>query len=516
MTFLTTEEVHDVDRMFKKYMGASTNNMYAHLGEVAYVYSLLRMGIAYHHAGMLRELRELIEIMMKEKLVKLLFATETLGIGVNVPAKTVVFTQLEKYDGKFRPLITSEYRQIAGRAGRRGLDTFGTVMIVPLHQFPDESTFRGIVDGRNPDIRSNFKLDYPTILLIAQNPTLSFDSFFSKSLKKFELEQINEPLRKTKISLTDHLQQLTPSLSAIAATIPQSTLDKILKYIQYEEKTKNMRAACNVTTVTFAKNKDMDAIKRMIANTKEYKEYYTLSTQIRETEATLASVESDIDANETLFYTQFAKLRDAMISLNYLTESAIETFELTPQHITKRGVICSLVNDCNVVLLTHVVDSHCLANLTAVEIVGLIALFADPIKRDDEMSITPNFPKYPVLQERIVDLASVAEQLETLEHTMISPADAGDYTLNYDFVGGAIMWAENHTIKDVMEFFDGYAMSTELFRKNMIKISNIILAVIRIYKVISTDVEVLQVLEKANDLIMRDIVCTTSLYLRTQ
>ena len=99
---------------------------------------------------------------------------------------------------------------------------------------------------------------------------------------------------------------------------------------------------------------------------------------------------------------------------------------------------------------------------------------------------------------------------------MISPADAGDYTLNYDFVGGAIMWAENHTIKDVMEFFDGYAMSTELFRKNMIKISNIILAVIRIYYVISTDVEVLQVLEKANDLIMRDIVCTTSLYLRTQ
>ena len=85
--------------------------------------ALLQRGVAYHHSGMLPVLREFVELCFQQKLVKLVFATETLAVGVNMPARTVVFTQLDKPNdggkGGHRSLRPDEFWQMAGRAGRR-------------------------------------------------------------------------------------------------------------------------------------------------------------------------------------------------------------------------------------------------------------------------------------------------------------------------------------------------------------------------------------------------------------
>ena len=103
------------------------------LGELdAYkdINSLLQLGVAYHHGGMLPVLREYVELCFQQKLVKLVFATETLAVGVNMPARTVVFSQLDKpNDGDLpghRPLRPDEFWQMAGRAGRRGWMSLAT------------------------------------------------------------------------------------------------------------------------------------------------------------------------------------------------------------------------------------------------------------------------------------------------------------------------------------------------------------------------------------------------------
>eukprot|EP00928_Gymnodinium_smaydae_P032426 TRINITY_DN23487_c0_g1_i1.p1 TRINITY_DN23487_c0_g1~~TRINITY_DN23487_c0_g1_i1.p1 ORF type:complete len:619 (-),score=161.87 TRINITY_DN23487_c0_g1_i1:115-1971(-) len=107
------------------------------LGELeAYrdIIRLLERGIAYHHSGMLPILREYVELCFASYLVKLVFATETLAVGVNMPARTVVFTQLDKPDsenGGHRWLRVDEFWQMAGRAGRRGLDVTGHVVYAP-------------------------------------------------------------------------------------------------------------------------------------------------------------------------------------------------------------------------------------------------------------------------------------------------------------------------------------------------------------------------------------------------
>ena len=113
-------------------------DLYGQLEDYSRIYKLLQNGIAYHHSGLIPILKEIIEILYARGLIKKShFATETFAVGVNMPAKTVVFTEISKYsDTGIRYLRTDEYLQMAGRAGRRGLDKNGTVIIMPTIDFP--------------------------------------------------------------------------------------------------------------------------------------------------------------------------------------------------------------------------------------------------------------------------------------------------------------------------------------------------------------------------------------------
>ncbi|SBW22117.1 DEAD/DEAH box helicase [Candidatus Protofrankia californiensis] len=101
---------------------------------------LVRHGIGVHHAGMLPKYRRLVELLAQEGLLKIICGTDTLGVGINVPIRTVVFTALSKYDGtRTRHLGAREFHQIAGRAGRAGYDTVGTVVVqAPEHVVENE------------------------------------------------------------------------------------------------------------------------------------------------------------------------------------------------------------------------------------------------------------------------------------------------------------------------------------------------------------------------------------------
>ena len=93
---------------------------------------LLFKGVGVHHSGMLTLLKEIVEVLFTKGLIKVMFATETLAIGVNTPTRVTCFTDVLKYDsyssGK-RVLTVEEFKQMAGRAGRRGLDTVGEVTL---------------------------------------------------------------------------------------------------------------------------------------------------------------------------------------------------------------------------------------------------------------------------------------------------------------------------------------------------------------------------------------------------
>src|SRR5207237_2373738 len=112
---------------------------------------LVRHGIGVHHAGMLPRYRRLVETLAQAGLLKVICGTDTLGVGINVPIRTVLFTALSKYDGtKTRLLQAREFHQIAGRAGRAGFDTAGRVVVqAPENVVADEKGLdKGVADPK--------------------------------------------------------------------------------------------------------------------------------------------------------------------------------------------------------------------------------------------------------------------------------------------------------------------------------------------------------------------------------
>jgi superfamily II RNA helicase len=127
---------------------------------------LLKRGIAFHHSGLLPILKEIVEIVFSMGLVKVLFCTETFAVGINMPTRTVVFLDLKKPGdaGYFRPLRIDEYTQMAGRAGRRGLDEKGVVIYMPMRDPITPAEMSGILTGSREALNSRMNFHYEFIL----------------------------------------------------------------------------------------------------------------------------------------------------------------------------------------------------------------------------------------------------------------------------------------------------------------------------------------------------------------
>src|SRR4051794_33219058 len=120
----------------------------------------LERGVAAHHAGLLPAFKEVVEELFQRKLVKVVFATETLALGINMPARTVVLEKLEKFNGEGRvPITPGEYTQLTGRAGRRGIDVEGHSVIV-WQEGLDPQAVASLASRRSYPLNSSFRPTY--------------------------------------------------------------------------------------------------------------------------------------------------------------------------------------------------------------------------------------------------------------------------------------------------------------------------------------------------------------------
>lgn len=156
------------------------------LPQIKNILPLLRRGIGIHHSGLLPILKEIIEILFQEGLLKVLFATETFSIGLNMPAKTVVFTSVRKWDGKgFRWVSGGEYIQMSGRAGRRGLDDRG-IVIMMIDEKMEPQVAKGMVKGQADRLDSAFHLGYNMILNLMRVEGISPEFMLEYSFFQFQ------------------------------------------------------------------------------------------------------------------------------------------------------------------------------------------------------------------------------------------------------------------------------------------------------------------------------------------
>ncbi|KAM7278486.1 hypothetical protein ACFE04_005620 [Oxalis oulophora] len=166
------------------------------LPQVSNMLPLLKRGIGVHHSGLLPILKEVIEILFQEGLIKCLFATETFSIGLNMPAKTVVFTNVRKFDGdKFRWLSSGEYIQMSGRAGRRGIDARG-ICILMVDEKLEPSTAKLMLKGSADSLNSAFHLSYNMLLNQIRCEDGDPESLLRNSFYQFQADRALPDLEK--------------------------------------------------------------------------------------------------------------------------------------------------------------------------------------------------------------------------------------------------------------------------------------------------------------------------------
>ncbi len=174
-------------------------------------------GIAAHHAGMVPAFKECVEVLFQRGLLKVVVATETLALGINMPARTVVIERLEKWNGESHVLLTpGEYTQLTGRAGRRGIDRVGHAVVLYQRDL-DFSAVAGLVGTRTYPLRSSFAPSYNmAVNLLRRHDITQAEALLGASFAQFEadtsVQRASAQLAELEEGLAGYTRHLTCEL----------------------------------------------------------------------------------------------------------------------------------------------------------------------------------------------------------------------------------------------------------------------------------------------------------------
>jgi superfamily II RNA helicase len=187
----------------------------------------LMKGVGRHHAGLLPQLKELVEILFAERILKVLYVTETFAVGVNMPARSVAYDALRKYDGRsFRPMHALEFCQISGRAGRRGIDKFGWVIVPHEPRDLSVSELKDLVYGDIEPLISQFDLSFNSVLnLYSGHKSEEVRTILKRNFAQF---QANKKLP----FLMDKVNKIRADIEKVQPRCPEkkNDLDEFMKF----------------------------------------------------------------------------------------------------------------------------------------------------------------------------------------------------------------------------------------------------------------------------------------------
>jgi len=220
---LTTDEEKEMIEVIFRNAISTLSEEDQNLPQIQMMLPLLKKGIGVHHGGLLPIVKESVELIFQEGLIKALFSTETFSMGINMPAKTVVFTSIEKFDGdQHRWLSGGEYIQMSGRAGRRGLDDRG-ITIMMLNKKIDVDVCKSMLCGKADPLNSTFHLSYNMLTSLTRLEGVEPEYIVKRSFHQFQSERAI-PMMKLKIKeFYNKLKQI--NLDTNAQSLIKETLE---------------------------------------------------------------------------------------------------------------------------------------------------------------------------------------------------------------------------------------------------------------------------------------------------
>lgn len=499
---ITGEESANSIKLFNKFL-LKHRERYEKTEQYHEVIKLLEKGIAIHHSGLIPVLKEAIEMIYAEGLIKVLFATETFAAGVNMPTKTVVFTQMSKFDGQKRNFNTDEYKQMAGRAGRRGLDTFGSIYIVPMYELVSRQEARIMMTGKTSSIRSKFDLNYKLVLKMMSlyqdyEPDVMIDKILELANQSYMWRQNNTSCLEIDKDLEGIKNQYDSARSDF-------TEDELVLLDSYHKIVYKMNPVNNFGIRLDNKQhkkyqKELDKMKKEKPDTiSKYDKKYLNYLDKKQ------NYDSLLDDKE--YYMSIIKYQIKSI-IEFLKENG---YVDSDNKLTILGVIAKEINECNEIILSQSIIQNHFNELSIPEIVGLISVFIEDNGAAEEDVYLSDLDQPVYMNDILNSLNSLSEDYANKELEFIQKKKIylkNDWNLHLKLFQAAYMWASSkqfYEVKQVYQSFEGN------FIKNILRINNIIRDLMVASEITKND-ELYTKLSQIESILIRDEVTVESLY----
>lgn len=445
-------------------------------------------GIAFHHSGLLPMLREMVELLFGRGLVKCLFATETFAVGINMPTKTVVFLDLEKYSDEsqgLRLLRTDEYIQMAGRAGRRGKDDRGYVFYLPQRDPVSLGELQSMMTGKKAPITSQMDFGYDFIL----------KTFQSKNLKWMELLEQSywyRQVRGVMIQSDKTIMELQKKISDLGLTEEQ------LKVCQARDEAEvKVKTAVNAARKEAQRQLESMKNKQMgpawDAQWKKYQTYKQLS--------------KECDAEENYF----KHLKSIHLTKVEPTIALLKKWGFLDEEnqLTELGILGSEINEGQPILMAKAFQEGVWKGMTQEDFVAFLAGFLNEGKANDGTNHTDlNISKKT--RDALTfadDIAYFCEEDERRYQLTFAKKD--QWAITSTWIEPLLKWMEEEEAAVICSEYELYEGN---FARSVLKVANMVDEWTSL-ATFTKSIELLQLLEGLKERLVRDIVRPESLYL---
>jgi superfamily II RNA helicase len=477
---------------------------YFHLPEYLNLVALLEKGVATHHSKMLPVLREIVEIFFARGYIKLLFATESVAIGLNLPVKTCIFTDINKHDGTtMRTLYAHEYTQSAGRAGRLGLDTVGHVIhLNNLFRNVDSISYKTMMNGKPQTLTSKFKISYNLLLNLLDIGDNNLVNFAKRSMVTGDLDNQQKQLYYKISTLNtelDNIKNCTKNLRT-----PNEVIEQFI----------DLQKALSISV-----NKKRKEVERQL---NQLRDNYKFIEQDKTTYQKIAVKENEINEIQKQFDGVNTYITSGVGSvLNILKDeefiegviNSVGCYDEESLKLTLKGKIASQLREVHCLVFAKLLENKLIDHLSSSQLVALFSIFTNINVQEDFKDICPKSGDEEVQKNAILISDMYSEyQNKELKYNINT---GFDYSLHYDLLNYIEEWCNCENVESCKLVLQKLSTEKEIFLgefvKALLKINNISCEMEKIAEM-TGNIAFLSKLKEIPTMTLKYVVTNQSLY----
>jgi superfamily II RNA helicase len=403
-------------------------------------------------------LREIVELMISKRYIKMLFATESFAIGLDCPIKTAVFSSVTKYDGsEERYLLPHEYTQMAGRAGRRGIDTVGYVVHCNnLFPLLPSNQYETLMSGVPQKLVSKYKITYNLILNLLQSGQQDEFSNFSKNAMIYD--RIANKISNNEADIEEVMNDINKCEKQLELLkTPQDiceryiNLEKTLPYMKNKQRKAGEREKTQLLTEHKGLENDIISVRKMVDKQHKHKclmeQHHNLTTYIG---------------------SQTEKVCDIMEKREFIVKD-----EEGKYNLTEKGIVSTHIAEVHPLIMGEIiVEANYFKENTIQEIICYLSIFSDiKVKEENKLYVAPN--------NRLIKETSEKYDLYDSIEGMMGCNTGMEYTnvLSYDlyeYMEDWMLCEDEYQCKELIQKVkEEKEISMGDFNKALLKISNI-------------------------------------------